>query len=245
FELAIPMFQRAMQLDPHSPLPRAGLVEAFVLKHKETNEDQWIGAAEQALREAEALDPDSVSVLVAAARLEASGSNYEKALQNYKRVQALEPRNIEVFLRIAEIDDDLELRNEAIESYRTAIALEPGNYETYEEFGVYLYHHGEYVPAADQFRKVIERAPRFYKGYSNLGAALSDMGQEEAAVSVLLMSLKLKVTADALNSLGACRAYQRRDAEALVFYRSAVAIEPNRYVFLENLGDSSRRKGLA
>ena len=146
---------------------------------------------------------------------------------------------------VAEIDDDLELRNEAIESYRTAIALEPGNYETYEEFGVYLYHHGEYVPAADQFRKVIERAPRFYKGYSNLGAALSDMGQEEAAVSVLLMSLKLKVTADALNSLGACRAYQRRDAEALVFYRSAVAIEPNRYVFLENLGDSSRRQGLA
>jgi tetratricopeptide (TPR) repeat protein len=226
-------------------LPKAGLVEALVLKYKETKEDRWIKNAEQALREAEAIDPDCVPALLAGGRLETSNGHYEEALQNYRRVQELQPRNIEVLLRIAEIDDDLKLRNEAIESYRTAIALEPGNYETYEEFGAYLYHHGEYAPAADQFRKVIERAPRFYNAYANLGAALSDMGQDEAAESALLMSLKLKVTAGALNSLGAIKAYQKRDAEAVVLYKRAVAIDPKNYVYPENLGDSSRRQGLA
>jgi tetratricopeptide (TPR) repeat protein len=245
FSRAIPLFQQAIRLDPHSPLPKAGLTEALVVQYGQTGERQSLVEAERVLREAEALDPNSVSVLLAGGRLDAARSRYEHALQNYRRVQELEPRNVDLLLRIAEIDAQLELHDAAIATYRQAIALDPGNYETYEELGAYLYQQADYASAADQFRKVIERAPRFYNAYTNLGAALSDLGQDEPAVSALLMSLKLKETARALNNLAAIRAYEKRDADALVLYKKSLLLDPNSYLCLENLGDSSRRQGLA
>src|SRR5439155_1143883 len=45
----------------------------------------------------------------------------------------------------------------------------------------------------------------------------------------------------ALNNLGAIRAYQRRDLEAVAYYTGAVAINSHEYVYLLNLGDSYRR----
>lgn len=245
FARAIPLFLQAGRLDARSPLPKAALVEALVLQYEDSNERRWLDEAERVLREAEAIDPASVSVLLAGGRLDGASGRYEKALQNYWRVQELEPRNVDLLLRIAEIDHDLALPDEAIASYRKAIALDPGNYETYEELGAYLYQQGDYASAADQFHKAVERAPHFYNAYSNLGAALSDLGQDEPAVSALLMSLKLKETAPALNNLAAIRAYQKRDADALVLYEKALLLDPNSYLYLENLGDSSRRLGLA
>ncbi|PYQ26614.1 MAG: hypothetical protein DMF56_23675 [Acidobacteria bacterium] len=243
FDVAIPLFQQAARLDPHSPLPRAGLVEAMLLKYGDTKERRWLDEAGRALQAAEALDPDSVAVLLAEGRFDVSGGRYEKAVQDYQRVRDLQPHNVEVLLRMAEADDHLNFRKEAIENYRRAIALEPGYYESYEELGVFFYRRGEYVQAAEQFRKVIERAPRFYNAYTNLGATLSDMGQDDAAVNALLTSVRIKATARALNSLAAIKAYQKKDADAVILYKKALALNPNSYLYLMNLGDSCRREG--
>jgi tetratricopeptide (TPR) repeat protein/predicted Ser/Thr protein kinase len=244
FDQAIPLFRQAMQADPHSALPRAGLVEALVLKYEDTKQGQWIEEAARTLKTAEALSPDSVAVLLAGGRFEKSQSHYEDALQNYERVKELQPRNVEVLLRIAEIDNSMSHGKEAIDNYRAAILLDPGYYETYEEFGVFYYQQGEYARAAEQFRKVIEHAPRFYSAYTNLGATLSDMGQDDAAVRALQTSIEIKETGEALNSLAAIKAYQKKDGEAIVLYRKAAALNPRSYICLMNLGDSCRRQGL-
>jgi tetratricopeptide (TPR) repeat protein len=170
---------------------------------------------------------------------------YEKALDNYREVADLQPRNVEVWLRTADVYARLKRRKEAIESYQKAIALDPAYYETYEELGVFYWDLGESSEAAAQFRKAIEHAPRFYNAYANLGAALNEMGQDAAAEQAFLASLKIKENARALNGLAAMRAYQRRDAEAIVLYKKAAALNPKNYIYLLNLADSSRRQGLA
>jgi serine/threonine-protein kinase len=241
--LAIPLFQKAMRIDPHSPLPKAGLVEALVLKYKQTNNDVWLTNAAQELQAAEALNPDSAAVLIAAGRLHLTRENYEGALKSYSRVAERQPRNVEVLLRIAEVYQLKGLRKEAIESYQKAIALDPGYYETYQELGVFYDMRGEYAQAAEQFRKVIERAPRFSNAYTNLGAALNKMGQDDAAVQALLTSLNIKESAGALNSLAAIKAYQKRDDEAIVYYKRAFRLDQSSYICLLNLGDSCRREG--
>ena len=58
-------------------------------------------------------------------------------------------------------------------------------------------------------------------------------------------SLNIQETAGAYNSLGAIRAYQKRDAEAVEFYRRAIALNARDKFYLLNLGDSSRRLGRA
>ena len=245
FGEAIPPFRKAASLDPRSPLPLAGLAEALVLKYQEEKDPRLLDEADGLLQEARAFNPDSVPVLLAAGRLElVRGGHYEQALQNYRRVTELQPHNVEVWLRIAQAYDRQGLRKEVIESYRKAIALDPGNFEVYQEFGYFFWDRAEYANAVEQFHKAVAHAPGFSEAYTNLGATLSDMGEDAAAEEALRASLKIKESARALNSLGAIRAYQRRDAEALELYKRALALAPQNYIYLINLGDSSRREHL-
>lgn len=245
FNQALSAFREAIRLDPRAAQPRAGAVEALMLRYKATNEERWRTEAELELAAAKALGPDSVAVLLAAARMDASTGQLEKALENYRRVAERQPRNVEVWLRLAEVYGSLNLRKEAIESYNHAIALDPYYYETFQEFGVFYFRRGEYANSAAQFRKVIQLAPRFHSAHTNLGAALSEMGYDDAAVQALMTSLSIKETPRALNSLAAVRAYQKRDAEAIALYKKAHAQDPRNYICLINLGDSCRREGLA
>ncbi len=245
YDQAIPFFRKAAAIDPRSPLPRAGIAESLVLQYQDGKDPRLLDRADRLLQEARALNPDSAPVLLAAGRLAvARGGDYEEALRNYRRVAELQPHYVEVWRRIASTYDQLNLRKEAIENYRRAIALDPGNYETYQELGHFFWDKGEYANAAYQFRKAVEHAPGFSEAHANLGATLSDMGDNAGAEEALRTSLGIKVSARALNNLGAVRAYQKRDAEALELYKRALALDPHSYIYLTNLADSSRRQNL-
>jgi eukaryotic-like serine/threonine-protein kinase len=243
FDEAIPLFQEASRRDPHSPLPLAGLAESRLMKYWATKDRVWIEQSRVALSAAEALNPDSVAVLLVAGRLEANQSHYEKALEYYRRIQELEPRNVEVLLRMAAVYDDLDMREEAIKRYQAAIDLAPGFYKAYEEFGIFFYYRGDYTKAAEQFAASIQRAPGAYDAYTNLGATQADLGAMDEAEKAFSASLAIKESSRALNGLGAIRAIQGRDAEAIDLFSRSLRLNPNEYICLMNLGDSSRRLG--
>jgi tetratricopeptide (TPR) repeat protein len=93
------------------------------------------------------------------------------------------------------------------------------------------------------FQNSIQRDPCLFDEYTNLGAALDELGRDTEAEKALLTSLKLHETPRALNSMGALRAYQKKDVEAIAYYKRAVALDPSNYIYLENLADSNRRLG--
>ncbi len=243
FEEAIASFEQAARLDPRSSVPLAGLVEAKILKFEETQQESSLEDARRALHAAESLNPDSPNVRLAAGLLKETTSQYEQALEDYRRVQELQPRNVEAFRRIAGVYDKLGMRSEAIAAYQKAIELDPGYYGEYHALGVFYYYHGNYEEAAEQFNKSIERAPGLFDEYTNLGAALDELGRDTEAEKALLTSLHLRETPRALNSMGAMRAYQKKDEEAVAYYERAVALDPSEYVYQENLADSYRRLG--
>jgi len=243
FEDAIALFKQAARFDPRSPLPPAALVEALIVKFDRTKEHSSLVEAQQALRDAESLNPDSARVRLAHGLLYQTAGQYEKALEDYRRAQALEPRNVDALLGIAGVYDKFDMPDKAAEAYNRAINLDPGYFWPYELQGVFFYHRSRYREAAEQFRKVIERAPGMSAAYSNLGATLMDLGEFDKAEAALVAALKLRETPSALNNMGAIRAYQRRDGDAVDYYERAIKIEPNGYLFIENLGDSYRRLG--
>jgi serine/threonine-protein kinase len=240
---AITLFQEAARLDPHSPLPPAGLAEAQILKFHATKLQTYLDNARHSLDEAEALDPDSVSVHLAAGLLNQTTGLYGKALEDYQRALDIEPRNIDALLRSALIYDSQNMPDKAIENCRKAIDFEPGSSEPYQYLGAFYYHRGKYLLAAEQFQKAIDHDHGLADAYINLGAAMSDLGRQTEAEQALLTSLTIKESARALNSLGAIRDYQGRDADAAGYYRRAVAVEPSNTIYWLNLGDSERRLG--
>ena len=243
FDEAMPQFEQAARLNPRSPLPLAALTEAEIMKFQATATHGSFEDAQRFLNAAESLNPDSVSVLLAAGVLHQTTGQYEKALEDFRRVQDLEPRNPDAFLRSASVYSSLDMSNKAIEDYRKAIELEPDYYKPYHKLGAFYYYRGRYLEAAEQFQKAIDRAPGLFDAYTNLGAALSDLGRNQEAEQALVTSLKLRETARAWNNLGAIRAYQERDADAVTYYTRAVTMDPGVYVYWLNLGDSNRRLG--
>ncbi len=243
FDEAMPQFEQAVRLSPRSPLPLAALTEAAIMKFQATAKHGPFEDAQRFLNEAESLNPDSVSVLLAAGLLHQTTGQYEKALEDFRRVQDLEPGNPDAFLRSASVYNSLDMSDKAIEDYRKAIDLEPDYYKPYQKLGAFYYYRGRYLEAAEQFQKTIDRAPGLFDAYTNLGAALSDLGRDQEAEQALLTSLKLHETARAWNSLGGIRAYEGRDADAVTYYTRAVTMDPGDYVEWLNLGDSNRRLG--
>lgn len=243
YEDAMSLFREAARLDPRSPLPPAALVEAQVVKCGIIKEHDCLVEAQQALWEAESLNPDSARVRLAGGMLNEATGKYQKALEDYNRVQELEPRNIEALLQIASVYFRADMPDKAIIAYHKAIELDPGYYRPHEEMGSFHYFRGEYREAVEQFKLAIDRAPGRAIAYSNLGATLMDLGEYSPAETALLQSLKLKETAPALNNMGAVRAYQRRDAEAIDYYQRAIRTNPNDYIFIQNVADSYRRLG--
>ena len=243
FDEAIASFGEAARLDPRSPLPLAGLVEAKVMKFEQADKPDTLDDARRDLDAAESLNPDSPRVRLAAGQLKKTAGQYEDALDDYRSVLAHDPQDAEALRRIAEVYDKLKMPAQAIAAYQKAIELDPDYYAGYHGLGVFYYYHGDYTQAAEQFQKSIERAPGLFDEYTNLGAALDDLGRETEAEKALLTSLKLQETPRALNSMGAMRAYQKRDEEAAAYYKRAVAMDPGNFIYLENLADSERRLG--
>jgi tetratricopeptide (TPR) repeat protein len=240
---ALTLFKEAALLDPHSPLPLAGLAEAQMQKFRVTKQQHYLDDARESLHKAEALDPDSVSVHLAAGLLNRTTGQYGRALEDYQRVQEIEPRNIDALLRSALIYDTQNMPDKAIENCQKAIKFEPDSSRPYQFLGTIYYHRGRYLLAAEQFQKAIDRDHGLADAYINLGAAMSDLGREAEAEKALLTSLTIRETARALNSLGAIREHQGRDAEAAGYYQRAVAIEPGDTIDWLNLGNAERWQG--
>jgi serine/threonine protein kinase/tetratricopeptide (TPR) repeat protein len=245
FGQAIPFLQKAAQLDPRSPMPPAALAEARIIEYQTTGKRSSLDEAQRLLGAAESLNPDSARVRLIAGMLGQTAGQYEKALEDYRRAEELEPGNVDATLHMASIYNALDMNAEAIATYGRAIALEPEYFLPYRKLGEFYYYHSKYAEAAQQFQKAIERAPGLFDAYNELAAALSDSGQDDEAEKALLHSLAIRETGDAENSLGAIRAYQRRDREAQTFYERAVKLDPRVYVYWLNLADSKRRLGQA
>jgi len=242
---AIQLFEKAADLDPRSPLPLAGLVEAEARSFRDAKDASLLTSAEKHLQQARTLNPDSVSVHLAAGKLGEAEGHYEDAKEEYDRVAQIDPRNIEGLIGIAGMYDMLNKPEKAVGTYKAAIDLDPTYYEPYEYLGSFYYNHGDYTQAAENFKKVTELVPGMYVAYTNLAGALQYLDRYAEAEQVLNAALKIQQTAAGLNNMGALLVFEKRDADAVPYFERAVAKNPRNYVRLLNLADCHRRLGQA
>ena len=151
------------------------------MKSEQTDKPEILDDARRDLDAAQSLNPDSSRVRLAAGLLNETAGQYEGALDDYRRVLDREPQSVDALRSIAEVYDRLKMPSRAIAAYQKAIQLDPENYAGYHGLGVFYYYHGDYSQAAEQFQKSIERAPGLFDEYTNLGAALDDLGRDVEA----------------------------------------------------------------
>jgi len=241
FAHAIPQFQDAVRLDPHSPLPATGLAEAFTRNFQRRKDEAARKQAREWLDRAEALNADSPAVRTASGLLNQLQGNYPRALEDYQRVQELEPRNIEALLGVGYAYESQGMTDKAIGTYRQAMSLKPDYYKPYEYLGGLYHYQGRYAEAAELFRQDIALAPDRVNAYGSLAGDYTAMRKYDEAEKVFDVLRAKKKTPLGLNNFGVVLRYQGKHKQALENHRRAIEMDPDRCIYWLNLGDSQRR----
>jgi serine/threonine protein kinase/Flp pilus assembly protein TadD len=251
---AIVEFQKAAQSDPHSPLPPAGLAEAYARKSRAMSDVHSQKAAmDEAyswLSKAEALDPDSPNVRLAAGVLELLRGSNDKALNDFHRVEKVQPNNVDAWLFSGvshelthspdkrRLDDELQ---KAVADYEQAISADAHDYRPHIYLGLLYRDRGDYSNAEREYSLAHHLAPDQVNVTSSLAAIYTQEGRFAEAEGLYREALQSKETPLTLNDLAATLAYQGRDREALAFYTKAAQLDPDSYLYWMNLGDAQLR----
>lgn len=243
YDQAIAQFREAAQLDRRSPLPLAGLAEAYVAKFNIERNKQSLEDARAYLQASEMLDPDSARVRIASAGLNIALGKNAQALDDCRRALEIDPISAEAWLRSGFAYEMQGTPDKALEAYDKAVTVDPGYYKPYQYLGGFYFYQGKFRDAEQQYRKEVDLALNDLDGYGDLGGALTEQGKYAEAETAFKTALRIKETPPNLNNLGATLVYLGRDLEALPLYERAAKLEPKNHRYWMNLGDAHRRLG--
>ncbi len=225
---AIPLFQRAVELEGDNAAYRFALAQSQLL-------DGRLDEAERGLREVIRLAPDNpAGHNELGTALKRSGRN-EEAIACFRQAVRLAPDFVAARFNLG-LALSAEERHEAAEaSYRKALDTAPRDPEILAALGTALHAQGRFDEAIHHLEKAIELAPERAAGYHNLGEVLREQGRLDEAVERYRQGLALAPDdADLWHSLAMTRRFETPDdpeiaALQALFERS-------------DLGDPQRRR---
>jgi tetratricopeptide (TPR) repeat protein len=241
-DAAVAFLERAVAADPDSPLTHAALAEAQWLKYFLTKNKAWLDRTTESVRQAEIRNPDLAPVHRIAGKLKENDSRYELAAADYRRAIELEPGGSDGYRRLGQVYEANNQASEALAEYRRALDAEPNYYRTYQALGNFYWSvRADYAEAGRYFSKAVELAPDEPTTHYALGTVWTNSGRFADAESELRFAIRLRETPTAFYALGRVLMYQRRDAEAVPYFKSALSLSPERFWAWTDLGDCYRR----
>jgi tetratricopeptide (TPR) repeat protein/TolB-like protein len=240
-DAAVSAFERAHAADPDSALVYAGLAEAQWLKYGLTRGSDWLTRATESTKQAQRRNPDIPRVLYVSGTLDFVNSLYELAAAEYQRALELEPGYSDVHRFLGRVYALIGQPAMALAAYRSAIQNDPGNYRGYVFLGWFYNDMDQFSQAVTPLRQAVALAPDEPDARDQLGFAYKSLGQFPAAEAELRTALQFGETVFVLDQMGETLMYQRREQEAIPFFKRALAIDPNEFIALMELGTCYRR----
>jgi serine/threonine-protein kinase len=237
---AIAYLNKAIELDPQSALPLAGLADAQIQKFQKEGGREWLERAGANVTKAKAMNPDSVLVLLASGSFQQEHGAYERAINDFTRATELDPDNSETWKRLAGAYNKANRTDEAIAIFRKAIKAEPDYYANYLELGNLYWYRAQFPEAEEQYRQVTKIAPNLSSGHMVLGLALMKVGRFQEAEESLLQALRLHKSARLLMNIGGLYYAQERYKEALPFFEESISMGSPTAIRYRDLGDVYR-----
>jgi serine/threonine-protein kinase len=193
FNAAIPMLERAVQLDPEFALAwgrlseTLGLAHWLYIIHSDATMARARAAAETALR----LQPDLPEAHRAMGYYFYRQRRYQDALREFAIVQQSQPNSADLISAIAFVERREGKWAEAVEHLRRSMELDPGAATTISQLCETLGFLGRYEEAIETCRRGIEVAPDQPDAYYFLSLALlSQRGDVAGAADVYRAALQ-------------------------------------------------------
>jgi tetratricopeptide (TPR) repeat protein/tRNA A-37 threonylcarbamoyl transferase component Bud32 len=227
----------AVDLDPLFAPARVALARACLAKLEATHEEKWREEGLKQSAKAADLGMGAEAHLVAAA-IQRSAGRQQEAIASLERAVQADPENAEAQMARGRAYQDMGRLDDAETSLQRAIYLRPGFWVGHHWLARLYLRRGADAAAATQFRLVVDATPENYRGYNNLGMAISRLGRRQEAQQMFEKSLQLERGDNfhAFSNLGTLYYQDARFADAIAMFERATKLREGEYLAWGNLG---------
>ena len=222
--LAIALFQRAVDQDAGYALAHGGLAEAYWRKYQLTKDERWVAAARESCAAALRLADNLAPVYVTLGMVDAGTGKYADGVTALKRAVALDPVNGDAYRELAGAYQALGRTADAEATYKTAISVRPTYWANYNALGTLYFRLSRYSDAEEQFKRAIALTPDNARAYGNLGGVYAQTKRYDEAAVMLERSLAINPNAQAASNLGTLYFSLGRYADSARKMEQAIAL---------------------
>ena len=217
-ELAIPLIEKAISINPAEPMYHGNLGNAL-------EERGRLDAAAVAYRQALRLNPEFAEARYNLGILLGKQGELDEAIACYRRVLSLNPHFAGAHNNLGNALREQGRLDEAAACYRQALRINPEFANAHNNLGTTLKEQGRRDEAIACYHQALRLNPEQADVHNNLGMALGEQGQLDEAVSCYRRALALNPDlTDALCNLGTALKEQGRLDEAVSCYLKALRL---------------------
>jgi tetratricopeptide (TPR) repeat protein len=237
---AIASLQQAITLDQQFVYAWAALGESWWRKYNDDKDAAFARNANDALRHAEAIDPDSAPVHYALGDMQYRTGQPTQAEASFRRALALQPDYDAAQRGLAQVLAASNRVDEAQNVLQQAIRFS-NNWNNFFMLGTIEYKAGRYAAAADAFKRASDANPAVAGPFIMLGNSQYILGELQQAVGNFEHAVRLGPSPRAYANLALAYYDQNRLLESLQSYEQALRFDPRNADTHRNIGDVYQR----
>ncbi len=226
-DLAVPVFERAVRMNPDAAWSNGRLGNAYGLRKRGADDLRWAGIY---LSRAIALRPRVDWFHTNLGSVFFQQQDYQSATREFQEALALKPGNPLILRNLGKSLRASGRWREAVETLEEAIRRSPGPEEScraYVEKGAALQDGGDYEGAIESFRTAIGFSQDDFFAWHNLGGALTQAGRDGEAITAADKALALRPTfGGAPFNRGIALGHLGRTEEAVEAFRLSTTLAP-------------------
>ena len=239
-EKAQAAFEAAIAIDKAYAPAWAGLARAYWRQQKDTR-DQTLGArAEDAAKQAIALDPYLADGHVSLGMAHLVAGDISAARKAFDHALVIDPANAGGHRGLGDIADGEDRLQDATDHYRRAMDLDRTDWELPRLLGDMPYKAARYAEALSWYGQAASAAPDSTVPLRLMGAASHMLGDYPGAARAFQRSLAIQPSASTYTNLGTALFYQGLYRESLQAFERAVEMFPSDPLLWGNVADAYR-----
>ncbi len=235
---AIGLFERALKEDSLYTLAYAALGEAYLAKHKLTNDVQWIHTAMKYCIRALELNDQLAPVYLTLGLVRTSTGRNEEAIIAFQEALSLDSLYIDAYRALARVYLKLNDIAKAEEIYKKAIRLKPSYWGSHYDLASFYLSRKLYNQAAEEYKRIVELTPDNPLGYNGLGGAYYALGQLIDARKMFERSISIEPNYYMYSNLATLYFAEGRYVDAARTYEKALGISASDYIVWGNLAST-------
>ena len=220
-DAAVDALQRAVAEDRDSPLTWAALAEADWFQYYLSQGQAWLDRTRDALRQAEARNPDIAAVHRVEGYLRYHDGLYEQAAAEFERAIELQPGNAMAYIYEGKAYQDNGQLPQSRAAFENAVKAEPEYFRTWQNLGSFYLWSGQISQALAYHKKAVELAPQEPNLHWNLAVAYMETGKFEEAFQEIIG----QETVSALTTSAMTLMYRGMYAEAALYLTRALQLK--------------------